>query len=88
MTLQHQGTLDGICAQTDVEGSQPGGQLTTMADVENYHGISFDPATGATIRIPAKTVLKFKVAKATKDAIVTSAAGVVVMLTPPARPSV
>jgi DNA-binding protein HU-beta len=28
-----------------------------------------NPATGATISIPAKTVLKFRVAKAAKDAI-------------------
>ncbi|MDD5342065.1 MAG: HU family DNA-binding protein [Patescibacteria group bacterium] len=28
-----------------------------------------NPATGATIQIPAKTVLKFRVAKAAKDAI-------------------
>lgn len=29
-----------------------------------------NPATGATIKIPAKTVVKFRVAKAAKDAIV------------------
>ena len=28
-----------------------------------------NPATGATIQIPAKTVLKFRVAKAAKDAL-------------------
>jgi len=28
-----------------------------------------NPATGATIKIPAKTVVKFRVAKATKDAV-------------------
>jgi DNA-binding protein HU-beta len=31
-----------------------------------------NPATGATIEIPAKTVLKFKIAKAAKDAILTT----------------
>jgi len=31
-----------------------------------------NPATGATIQIPAKTVLKFKIAKAAKDAIMTA----------------
>jgi DNA-binding protein HU-beta len=31
-----------------------------------------NPATGATIKIPAKTVLKFRVAKAAKDAILIS----------------
>lgn len=29
-----------------------------------------NPATGATIKIPAKTVVKFRVAKACKDAVV------------------
>jgi DNA-binding protein HU-beta len=29
-----------------------------------------NPATGATIKIPAKTVVKFRVAKAAKDAVV------------------
>jgi DNA-binding protein HU-beta len=28
-----------------------------------------NPATGATIKIPAKTVVKFRVAKAVKDAV-------------------
>lgn len=28
-----------------------------------------NPATGATIKIPAKTVLKFRIAKAAKDAV-------------------
>ena len=28
-----------------------------------------NPATGATIQIPAKTVLKFRIAKAAKDAV-------------------
>ena len=32
------------------------------------HG--WDPATGAAIKIPAKKVVKFRVAKAVKDAIV------------------
>ena len=32
-----------------------------------------NPATGATIQIPAKTVLKFRIAKAAKDAIMTTA---------------
>jgi len=29
-----------------------------------------NPATGAAIKIPAKTVVKFRVAKAAKDAVV------------------
>ena len=31
-----------------------------------------NPATGATIQIPAKTVVKFRVAKAAKEAVLTS----------------
>jgi len=31
-----------------------------------------NPATGETIQIPAKTVLKFKIAKAAKDAIMSA----------------
>ena len=34
-----------------------------------------NPATGASIDIPAKTVLKFRVAKAAKDAVLPPAAG-------------
>lgn len=33
-----------------------------------------NPATGATIQIPAKTVMKFRVAKAAKDAILPATA--------------
>lgn len=32
-----------------------------------------NPATGATIQIPAKTVVKFRVAKACKDAVISQA---------------
>ena len=32
-----------------------------------------NPATGATIKIPAKTVLKFRIAKAAKDAVLGAA---------------
>lgn len=31
-----------------------------------------NPATGATIKIPAKTVLKFRIAKAAKDAVLSA----------------
>jgi DNA-binding protein HU-beta len=46
-----------------------------------------NPATGATIQIPAKKALKFRVAKAAKDAILGAAAPVVsTPATPPATP--
>ncbi len=34
-----------------------------------------NPATGEAIKIPAKTVLKFRIAKAAKDAVLGAAAG-------------
>jgi len=45
--------------------------LGKLVKVERAARTGRNPATGATIQIPAKTVLKFKVAKAAKDAILT-----------------
>ena len=41
-----------------------------LVRVERKARIGRNPATGATIKIPAKKVVKFRVAKAAKDAIV------------------
>ncbi len=41
-----------------------------LAIVKRKARMGRNPATGATIKIPAKTVLKFRIAKAAKDAIV------------------
>jgi DNA-binding protein HU-beta len=43
--------------------------LGNLVKVERAARTGRNPATGASIQIPAKTVLKFKIAKAAKDAI-------------------
>jgi len=45
--------------------------LGKLVKVERAARVGRNPATGATIQIPAKTVLKFKIAKAAKDAVLT-----------------
>ena len=47
--------------------------LGKLVKVERKARTGRNPATGATIQIAAKTVLKFKIAKAAKDAILTTA---------------
>jgi DNA-binding protein HU-beta len=46
--------------------------LGKLVKVERAARTGRNPATGATIEIPAKTVLKFKIAKAAKDAILSA----------------
>ncbi len=46
--------------------------LGKLVKVERAARMGRNPATGATIQIAAKTVLKFKIAKAAKDAILTT----------------
>jgi DNA-binding protein HU-beta len=46
--------------------------LGKLVKVERAARTGRNPATGASIQIPAKTVLKFKIAKAAKDAILTT----------------
>jgi DNA-binding protein HU-beta len=43
--------------------------LGKLVKVQRNARTGRNPATGASIEIPAKTVLKFKIAKAAKDAI-------------------
>ncbi|MEI6563181.1 MAG: HU family DNA-binding protein [bacterium] len=45
--------------------------LGKLVKVERAARTGRNPATGATIQIAAKTVLKFKIAKAAKDAVLT-----------------
>ena len=45
------------------------GDLGKLVKVHRKARQGRNPATGATIQIPAKTVVKFRVAKATKDAL-------------------
>ena len=47
--------------------------LGKLVKVERKARTGRNPATGATIQIAAKTVLKFRIAKAAKDAILTTA---------------
>ena len=47
--------------------------LGKLVKVQRKARTGRNPATGATIQIPAKIVLKFKIAKAAKDAIMTTA---------------
>lgn len=45
------------------------GDLGKLVKVHRKARVGRNPATGATIQIPAKTVVKFRVAKATKEAV-------------------
>ena len=66
--------LDALVRMAIREASEgfaiPG--LGKLVKVERKARTGRNPATGATIQIPAKTVLKFKIAKAAKDAILTT----------------
>jgi DNA-binding protein HU-beta len=71
---QVEAMLETLVAMAVREASEgftiPG--LGKLVKVERAARTGRNPATGATIQIPAKTVLKFKVAKAAKDAILTT----------------
>ncbi len=43
--------------------------LGKLVKIKRKARMGRNPATGATIKIPAKTVLKFRIAKAAKDAV-------------------
>ena len=60
--------LVAMAVRDATEGfSIPG--LGKLVKVERAARTGRNPATGETLQIPAKTVLKFKIAKAAKDAI-------------------
>jgi DNA-binding protein HU-beta len=62
--------LVAMAVRDATEGfSIPG--LGKLVKVERAARTGRNPATGETLQIPAKTVLKFKIAKAAKDAILT-----------------
>lgn len=71
---QAEAMLETLVAMAVREASEgftiPG--LGKLVKVERAARTGRNPATGATIQIPAKTVLKFKVSKAAKDAILTT----------------
>ena len=58
-TLAYQNAGDGFTI--------PG--LGKLVKVDRAARMGRNPATGETIQIPAKTVLKFRIAKAAKDAV-------------------
>jgi DNA-binding protein HU-beta len=58
-TLAYEGAADGFTV--------PG--IGKLVKVERAARSGRNPATGDTIQIPAKTVLKFRIAKAAKDAV-------------------
>lgn len=55
------------CREASAGFTIPG--LGKLVKVERAARTGRNPGTGATIQIPAKTVLKFKIAKAAKDAV-------------------
>ena len=69
--------LDALVRMAIREASEgfaiPG--LGKLVKVERKARTGRNPATGATIQIAAKTVLKFRIAKAAKDAILTTTIG-------------
>ncbi|MEI7880148.1 MAG: HU family DNA-binding protein [bacterium] len=64
-------TLAKMAVRDAVEGFVIPG-LGKLVKVERKARMGRNPATGETIQIPPKTVLKFKIAKAAKDAILTA----------------
>ena len=63
--------LEALCdlAYTQAKNTFTLPGLGTLVWVHRAARIGRNPATGATIQIPAKRVVKFRVAKAAKDAI-------------------
>lgn len=57
-------------AQTKKNGSFTIPGVGKLVKAHRKARMGRNPATGATIKIPAKTVVKFRVAKAAKDAVV------------------
>ncbi len=63
--------LDGLTklAYKEAKNGFPIPGLGKIVLMKRKARIGRNPATGATIKIPAKTVLKFRIAKAAKEAI-------------------
>lgn len=59
VSMAYRGAKDGFVI--------PG--LGKLVKVDRKARVGRNPATGATIQIPAKTVLKFRIAKAAKDSV-------------------
>jgi DNA-binding protein HU-beta len=68
---QAQAILENLVAQA-YKGAKDGFTIPGLGKlvvVKRKARMGRNPATGATIKIPAKKVLKFRIAKAAKDAI-------------------
>jgi DNA-binding protein HU-beta len=68
---QAKDALDGLAALA-YEGAEAGFTIPGIGKLVKVHRaarMGRNPATGDTIQIPAKTVLKFRIAKAAKDAV-------------------
>lgn len=69
--VQAKDALDSLAAQA-YKGAKDGfvvPGIGKLVKVQRKARMGRNPATGATIKIPAKTVLKFRIAKAAKDAV-------------------
>jgi DNA-binding protein HU-beta len=69
--VQAKDALEGL-AELAYEGAADGFTIPgigKLVKVNRAARMGRNPATGATIQIPAKTVLKFRIAKAAKDAV-------------------
>lgn len=69
--VQAKAALDALSALA-YKGAKDGFTIPgigKLVKVKRKARMGRNPATGATIKIPAKTVLKFRIAKAAKDAI-------------------
>lgn len=60
---------DTACKEAKKKGEFTLPGLGKLVKVQRKARMGRNPATGATIKIPAKTVLKFRIAKAAKDAV-------------------
>ena len=73
LTKKQMADILALLATTAYEEAKKGFTIPGLGKlvvVKRKARIGRNPATGAEIKIPAKTVLKFKIAKACKDAVV------------------
>lgn len=73
ITKKQAGTALELLAETAYKEAKQGGftipGLGKLVLIKRKERMGRNPATGAAIKIPAKTVVKFRVAKACKDAV-------------------
>ena len=74
LTSKQSATLTELLAATAIQEAKKNGEFTIpglgkLAKAQRAARIGRNPQTGESIKIKAKTVVKFRVAKAAKDAI-------------------